>query len=110
MPDQSSNRGTAHRTKSTASSEHGTCYAAHGSARCRVLLTVRHARTTGKRDSTGEETNKPCAAWSEGGHGVPFKNEQSARYAAPAKLSVKNGDQQKMMANMAGSSSMLLTT
>lgn len=110
MPDQSANRGTAHCAQSAAARKHGPCDTSHGSARCRVLLTMRHARTTGERDSTGEETNQPCAACSEGGHGVPFKNEQSARYAAPAKMSVKNGDQQKRIASMAGSSSMLLTT
>lgn len=110
MPDQSTNRGATHCAQGAASGEHGTCHTAHRSTRCGVLLTVRHARTTGKSDSKGEETNKPCAARSSGDHGGPFKNEKSARCAAGARLSVKNGDQQKMMANMAGSSSMLLTT
>ena len=110
MPDQSTNRGTTHCAQCTASGEHGTCDTAHRSSRRGILLTVRHARTTGKRDSTGEETNKPCAARRDGDHGVPFKNQKSARYAAQTKLSVRNGDQQKMMASMAGSSSMLLTT
>ena len=110
MPDQSANCGTPHCAQGATSGEHCTCNTAHRGTRCGILLTVRHARTTGKSNGTGEETNKPCAARIDGDHGGPFKNEKSARYAAQAKLSVKNGDQQKMMASMAGSSSMLLTT